>query len=269
LRPLARLGVADAGAALGLFFDLDDTALTHGALTREAYDAMWRAHYAGLVLVGLTGRPCAWGEVLARQWPVAGVVVENGALAIVREGPGVRVLDPCDAAMRERRARMLDAVKKDVADAAPALAFADDAWCRRTDVTWDVGEKARPSEETIASAVHAIERAGAKTFRSSVHLHATFDRTDKAQGAVRFAREVLGVDESRALARFAFAGDSANDAASFAAFHLTFGVANIRNHLAKLSVPPRWVADAEMGAGFTQIINRLVEVRASSASARA
>jgi HAD superfamily hydrolase (TIGR01484 family) len=261
LRPLARLGHADAGATLGLFFDLDDTLLTHGALSRESYEAMWRARDAGLALVPVTGRPCAWGEVLARQWPVAGVVVENGALAIVREGPGVRVLDPCDAQVRARRAQMLSEVAQAVADAAPELAFADDSWCRRTDVTWDIGEKQRPEEQTIAAAVVAIEGAGAKTFRSSVHLHATFDRTDKAQGAVRFAREVLGIDESRALARFAFVGDSANDAACFAAFHLTFGVANVQRHLARLPVPPRWVSNEEMGAGFVEIVNCIVEVR--------
>jgi HAD superfamily hydrolase (TIGR01484 family) len=266
LRPLAQLGHADAGATLGLFFDLDDTVLTHGALSHEAYDSMWRAREAGLVLVAITGRPCAWGEVLARQWPVAGVVVENGALAIVREGPGVRVLDRCDPQLRARRAQMLAEVARAVSSASPELAFADDSWCRRTDITWDIGEKDHPGEDVVTKAIAAIEGVGAKTFRSSVHLHATFDRTDKAQGAVRFARDVLGVDESRALARFGFAGDSANDAACFAAFHLTFGVANVQRHLARLPVPPRWVANAEMGAGFAEIVNRLIEIRRASAT---
>jgi HAD superfamily hydrolase (TIGR01484 family) len=266
LRPLAQLAHADAGATLGIFFDLDDTVLTHGALTREAYDVMWRARDAGLALVAITGRPCAWGEVIARQWPVAGVVVENGALAIVREGPGVRVVDPCDARVRAARAQMLTEVAQAVSLAAPELAFADDSWCRRTDVTWDIGEKDHPAEEIVARAIAAIEGVGAKMFRSSVHLHATFERTDKAQGAVRFARDILHVDESRALARFAFAGDSANDAACFAAFHLTFGVANVQRHLARLPVPPRWVANSEMGAGFAEIVNRIVQVRSASAA---
>ena len=53
--------------------------------------------------------------------------------------------------------------------------------------------------------------------------------------------------------RFAFAGDSGNDAACFAAFRTTFGVANVRASLARLSVTPRYVATRTMGEGFAEI----------------
>ena len=72
MRPLSALGAEEARGLRGLLFDLDDTLLSHGLLTRAAYDALWDLHDAGLRLVAVTGRPCAWGEVLARQWPVEG-----------------------------------------------------------------------------------------------------------------------------------------------------------------------------------------------------
>jgi hydroxymethylpyrimidine pyrophosphatase-like HAD family hydrolase len=94
-----------------------------------------------------------------------------------------------------------------------------------------------------------------------VHLHATFARHDKASAAVRFVRERFGDDEGSSLWRWGFVGDSGNDASCFAAFATTFGVANVRAHLAHLSVPPRWVTSAERGAGFVEVANAIVRAR--------
>jgi HAD superfamily hydrolase (TIGR01484 family) len=261
VRPLAKLSASRARALRGVLFDLDDTVLSHGRLELRAYAAICRATESGLLLGAVTGRPCAWGEVLARQWPVRFVVVENGALAIVRDGAGVRVLDPCDLGERRRRVAALRDLEREMKDKLPELLPADDAWCRRTDTTWDIGERDHASAETVVLATEIIHRAGAATFASSVHLHASFDRTDKAQGAVRFLRHLTGEDESSALHAFAFVGDSGNDGPCFSAFHTTFGVANVRRHASRMSVPPRWVATAEMGEGFAEIIDTLLALR--------
>jgi hypothetical protein len=94
-----------------------------------------------------------------------------------------------------------------------------------------------------------------------VHLHATFDEDDKASGAVEFLSRAFGVDPGAALRTFAFVGDSGNDAACFAAFDASFGVANVAAHVGRLSVPPRYVADHAMGAGFAEIARLLVHER--------
>ena len=261
MRPLAKLPASRARALRGVLFDLDDTVLSHGHLGLRAYAAICRAAESGLVLGAATGRPCAWGEVLVRQWPVRFVVVENGALAIVREGAGVAVKDPCDPTERGHRVAALRALEREMAEKLPDLRPADDAWCRRTDTTWDIGERERASKETILAASEIIHRAGAATFASSVHLHASFDRTDKAQGAVRFLHGITGEDESAALHAFAFIGDSTNDAPCFSAFHTTFGVANVDRYASRMAVPPRWVASAEMGEGFAEIIDKLLDLR--------
>src|ERR1700689_3226812 len=80
----------------GLLFDLDDTLLTHGLLTRAAFDALWDLHDAKIKLVAVTGRPSGWGEVIARQWPIDGAVTENGAVHVVRDGRGIRLNQRCD-----------------------------------------------------------------------------------------------------------------------------------------------------------------------------
>ena len=51
MRPLSALPSSEARRLRGLLFDLDDTLLTHGRLTRAAYDALFDLHDAGLKLV--------------------------------------------------------------------------------------------------------------------------------------------------------------------------------------------------------------------------
>jgi HAD superfamily hydrolase (TIGR01484 family) len=265
VRPLSELGVEEARGLRGLFFDLDDTLLSHGVLTRAAYDALWDLADAGLAVVAITGRPSGWAELIARQWPVNGCIAENGAVSFVREGPtgksAVVLRDTCDPAQRASRRERLARLVATVRELVPEARLADDASARRSDVTWDVGERMTLPDVSIRRIVDAIEAAGARHTQSSVHLHATFDVDDKASGAVRFCVDDLGQDASAALARYAFVGDSGNDAACFAAFRTTFGVANVRAHLSRLSRTPKYVASAAMGDGFAEIARTLLTKR--------
>jgi HAD superfamily hydrolase (TIGR01484 family) len=263
VKPLSSLDPDEARALRGLLFDLDDTVLSHGLLARGAYDALWNLRDAGLVLAAVTGRPCGWGDVLARQWPIAGAVTENGAIYVVRRGPTVARVDTCSAGERLDRLERLERIVERVREVVPEARLTDDRAARRSDVTWDIGEAERLPEERTRAIVREIESAGARWSRSSVHLHATFDRDDKASGAIRFCVRELGESAGSVLSRFGFVGDSGNDAPCFAAFRTTFGVANVRESLGRLVVPPRYVASAAMGEGFAEIAAAILERRAA------
>ena len=103
MRPLAELAAAEARELSGVLFDLDDTLLDHGRLPEEAYRSLFRLKDAGLRLFAVTGRPAGWGEVLARQWPIDGVVTENGAIGYAREGDSLASWDRADEATRRSR----------------------------------------------------------------------------------------------------------------------------------------------------------------------
>ena len=261
MKPVSALAPDEASRLRGLLFDLDDTLLSHGLLTRVAYDALWRLHDAGLKLVAVTGRPCGWGEVLARQWPIEGCVTENGAVYLVRDGVTVVRRDSCDEAERSARRGRLARLAERVSETVPEARLTNDIHARRSDVTWDVGETTKLPEPRVRAIVREIEAVGAHWSQSSVHLHATFDLDDKASGALRFCVRELGEEPGGALARFAFIGDSGNDASCFAAFRTTFGVANVRASVRRLSVPPRYVAAGSMGEGFAEVASEVLDKR--------
>jgi hydroxymethylpyrimidine pyrophosphatase-like HAD family hydrolase len=153
-------------------------------------------------------------------------------------------------------------VRERVARELPFVQLADDCWARRCDIAWDVGERAHLSSDEIASLRTLIESAGARCLVSSVHAHALAGDYDKATGAILAAREALGCDLRREPGRWLFVGDSGNDAAAFAFFPLSAGVANVRAHLATLPVAPRYVSQADRGRGFAEIAARILLARA-------
>ena len=61
-----------------LLTDIDDTLTDEGQLKSEAYESLWLLQKKGISVIPVTGRPAGWCEMIARQWPVAGVIGENG-----------------------------------------------------------------------------------------------------------------------------------------------------------------------------------------------
>ena len=212
-------------------------------------------HEAGLRLVAVTGRPSGWGEVIVRQWPIDGAVTENGAVHVVRDGKGVAARrSTATTAAVARASRAPRSPRRDGREGdARACASPTTYHARRSDVAWDIGERERLEPSVVAELARLVVAAGARTTRSSVHLHASYERDDKASGAIRFVHARFGDDDGAALHRWAFVGDSGNDAACFAAFKTTFGVENVRAYARVLSVPPRWIAPSKRGAGFAEI----------------
>jgi len=261
MRPLATMSSEEASGIDTLLFDLDDTVLSHGVLTRAAYDAIWQLHEAGLFLIAVTGRPAGWGEVLARQWPLLAVVAENGAAILHRDGRGLNKL--VNPGARER----VWPIVGEIARVFPEIELADDNNARLTDVTFDIGERANVAPERVEQLRAFVQSRGARAVVSSVHLHATFESDDKASGALRALWLIRGLDAGRARARSAFVGDSENDAACFACFSTTVGVANIERYVARLTVPPRYVTEGSMGEGFVELANHLTRSRSSVDSA--
>ena len=80
MRPLADMPEKDAARIRLVLTDIDDTLTCEGRLPADAYRAVEDLSAAGFIVAPVTGRPAGWCDMIARFWPVAGVVGENGAL---------------------------------------------------------------------------------------------------------------------------------------------------------------------------------------------
>ena len=249
----------DPAGIRGLVFDIDDTVTRNGVLEPAAYSAMHRLASAGFDLVAVTGRPLGWTDVIARIWPVRIAVGENGAGWAWVDAAGAHEGYFCDPLEREAQGHLLASVRQRVAAAMPHITTTNDHHHRRCDLAFDVGESRSLPRAEIDALVAVIEQLGVHTSVSTVHAHAIPGPWDKAKGVERALHEVLSIDLGAELDRWVFVGDSGNDAAAFARFPKSVGVANVREHLDRLPVLPRYVTDGDRGVGFAELAAHLTD----------
>lgn len=244
--------------------DIDDTLTEEGRLPPIAYSAMARLKAAGLAVVPVTGRPAGWCDLIARQWPVDGVVGENGAFYF-RYDDARRVMIRRYAKSSEERQqdqRKLDAIREAVLAEVPGAAVAADQSYREADLAIDFCEDVPPlAQESVARIVSIFERFGATAKVSSIHVNGWFGTYDKLTTSCRFLREELDLDAEAAAETIVFVGDSPNDAPMFGFFPNAVGVANVLRFEDALSAAPRWVTSQPSARGFAELADLLLEVR--------
>ena len=269
--PLSTLSGPAARAASVVFTDIDGTITDPaGRIPSSVFDAMERLGAAGLDVVPVTGRPAGWCDMVARTWPVRGVVGENGGLAFHRagdaaRGPDARMIrtyaqDPATrAANRERLTRLAD----QVLDAVPGTALASDQPYREFDIAVDFCEDVeRLPEADIDRIVALLEEAGCNVKVSDIHVNAWFGAFDKASMCQRFGQDVLGLDlVGLDAGRAVYLGDSPNDAPLFAVFPMAIGVANVRDLAHRMQTLPAFVTEGRGCVGFVEAADRLIALR--------
>jgi HAD superfamily hydrolase (TIGR01484 family) len=259
--PIAELPASVRAEAGFLLTDIDDTLTDHGKLPAESYEALWRAHEAGLAVIPVTGRPAGWCDLICRQWPVAAVVGENGAFAFYLEDDHLQALrHPRSPEPRANRAR-LEEIAQQVFAAVPGTRPAKDQFSRLYDFAVDFREEPPYLDLDAARRIASIfESHGARARISSIHVNAWFGDYDKL-GMVeqlmrqRFSTDVTTPEGNR---RVLFCGDSPNDEPMFAAFENSVGVANIVEFADDLVSTPRYVTRAAGAGGFVEMMNVLL-----------
>jgi len=245
-----------------LFTDIDDTLTDHGELRAEAYEALWNLKEKGIKVVPVTGRPAGWCEMIARFWPVAGVVGENGAFYFrYSKKKMIRHFALAESERLKFRNRLDGEIKYRILKDVPGCAISSDQFCRLTDLAVDFCEDVPPlKERDVEKIVQIFESFGAKAKISSIHVNGWFGDYDKLTMCKVFAKTELKIDltKPRILKEVAFVGDSPNDEPMFAYFPNSFAVANIGRFLKKLKSPPQFLAPSKGGRGFSEIVNKIL-----------
>ena len=248
----------------GVFFDIDDTVTTDGRLEGSAYLAIEKLHEAGLLTVPITGRPAGWCDMIARFWPVAGVVGENGAFYFAYDRNSAK-MRRCYVRSKEQRLEdhtKLAALKKEILQKVPGSAISADQAYREADLAVDFCEDVDPlPNESVLKIKNIFGDSGAVAKISSIHVNGWFGDYDKLSTCQSFVSSELGFELSEQREKFIFVGDSPNDEPMFKYFPNAVGVANVQNFTNQLQHPPTWVTRHESGAGFVELVDHLLKNR--------
>ncbi|MBB3283271.1 HAD family hydrolase [Mitsuaria sp. BK037] len=240
----------------GVLTDIDDTLTAEGDIAPAALAALHRLQGAGVPVIAITGRPAGWSAPFALDWPLRGIVAENGGVLLHRENDAlVTEFAQDDATRRENFAR-LQACAGAIVATVPGAQLARDSAGRLTDIAVDHSEFTRLDDDAIAAVCDLMRAHGLVATVSSIHVNGWIGEHSKWTAAQWAVKRLTG----RAFdpREWVYVGDSTNDQLMFERVPLSVGVANIARFLPMLDHPPAYVAASERGDGFAEVARALL-----------
>jgi len=263
MKPVTHLSEEEARGVRYVLMDIDDTLTRGGKLLSSSYTALWNLKKAGLALIPVTGRPAGWCDLIAREWPVDGVVGENGALVFWEEPEsGSRLMaEYHPGAVRNDHAVLLRIKERALAEF-PDLRLAKDQFARLFDIALDFAEEEPVLPLSAAERIKAIaEEEGAIAKISSIHVNVWMGNYDKLSMAEYFLAKRFGWEAGKGDREIIFVGDSPNDEPMFKRFPLACAVANINKYGKLIKNLPAYNASMECGDGFAEIAEVILKKR--------
>lgn len=245
-----------------LFTDIDDTLTDEGLLGPEAYSAMWKLHNKNIHVVPVTGRPGGWCEMIARVWPVSGVVGENGGFYFRYHNKKMHRHFYFNQITQTENRKKLDQLQSEILKTVPGCDLASDQFCRLMDLAIDFCEDVQPLPPSdVQKIVDIFKRHGAQAKISSIHVNGWFGDYDKLTMALLFLEREFGVAADEAKRICAFSGDSPNDEPMFEFFTNSFAVANVKDFIDRINHKPNFVSKNRGGLGFAEIAEAILKYR--------
>ncbi|WP_235984395.1 HAD-IIB family hydrolase [Mesorhizobium neociceri] len=264
MRPLADFTALDRRNIAVVLTDIDDTLTDKGRLPAKAYAALERLKQAGFIVTPVTGRPAGWCDLIARQWPVDGVIGENGAFYFRYDDAKKRIVRHYakSAAERQADAARLKEIEQTVLREVPGAAVAADQAYREADLAIDFCEDVAPLPKTeVLKIVGIFQRYGATAKISSIHVNGWFGKYDKLSTSRLFLRDCFGIDIDHDKDSIVFVGDSPNDAPMFGFFPNSVGVANVLDFAGELPASPAFVTSGRGAEGFAELADALIAAK--------
>jgi HAD superfamily hydrolase (TIGR01484 family) len=212
-------------------------------------------------MLPITGRPAGWCDHIARMWPVAGVVGENGAFYFRYDEAQKKMRRHYFASERKRQENQLklETLKHDILEQVPGSKVSADQAYREADLAIDFCEDVvRLSGAAIDRIVRIFEEAGAQAKISSIHVNGWFGHYDKLTMTKRFFKDVYSQTLDQEKEQIVFIGDSPNDCPMFAFFPHAVGVHNILEFKEQLDCEPAWFTETKGGLGFAEMVDILL-----------
>ncbi len=244
-----------------LLTDIDDTMTTDGMLPAISYETLFKLKTAGIHVIPITGRPAGWCEMIARLWPVSGVVGENGGFYFQYKNKKMHRWFYTDSKTISENKLKLKKIETEILNSVLGSAVSSDQFCRLMDLAIDFCEDVPAlSKPDVQKIVSIFENHGAIAKVSSIHVNGWFGNYNKVSTTLKFLENEFGLSEKQALETCAFVGDSPNDEPMFQKFPKSFGVANINNFADQIKFKPAFIANKNSGEGFAEIVNKILNL---------
>jgi HAD superfamily hydrolase (TIGR01484 family) len=238
-----------------LFTDIDDTLTTDGFLPDRAYASLWKLARAGVKIVPVTGGPAGWCDLIARLWPVAGVIGESGAFYFVydRGEKKMRRVFAQSEELRRENAGKRENLRARILAEVPGAAAACDQIYRIVDLAIDIRQDVPPLPPAEVEKIYELVRAsGAVCATSSIHINCWFGDYDKISAMKDFLAREAGRSLEEMQERILYIGDALNDEPAFREIRYCVGVANILPVLGGMKFPPRYICGNKSAEGFAE-----------------
>ena len=238
MKPLAQFPASAARAIRYVLTDVDDTLTCRGSLSAATYRALEGLRDAGIIIVPVTAAPSGWCDVMARMWPVGGVIGENGGLYLRRRGDDMDVRFWQSPPERARSMARLRLTAEAIAAAIPNAQTAADQPYRQTSWAISTSAKGADRNRAVASVVAAWRDAGANVTINSLWVLGWHGGFDKLAMAKTMMVEVFSVDLDLEREHVIYVGDSLNDEPMFKFFPHAVAVSTISTWLDQLTCLP-------------------------------
>ena len=241
--------------------DIDDTLTDEGKLKPNAYQALWDLKNAGFKIIPITGRPAGWCEMIARFWPVDGIVGENGAFYFRYHKNKMHRFFEISESQRTENRKKLKLIEAEILNEIPGCAVASDQFSRIADLAIDFCEDVPPLHKDQVLKIKSIfEQHGAVAKISSIHVNGWFGQYDKLTMIKKMMLQEFQLSGNDLLKSCLFVGDSPNDEPLFSYFPNSVGVANVLNFKNQMQAHPKFITTSKGGDGFEELARKLLEL---------
>jgi len=261
MKPFSEFPICSKTQIKFVLTDIDDTLTINGRLPSAAFSAMEKLQQNHICVIPITGRPAGWCDHIARMWPVAGLVGENGAFYFCYDVEKKKMIRRYFKSEPERLRdqKKLDALREEILRQVPGSDVSADQAYREADLAIDFCEDVDPlPESSIETIVQLFENAGAQAKPSSIHVNGWFGSYNKLIMTKLLLKEIYSIDVDNKNECVLYIGDSPNDCPMFGFFRHSVGVANILDFKGRLESEPTWITTKIGGYGFAEMTDILI-----------
>lgn len=228
-------------------------------ISAKAFQALWDLHDSNIITIPITGRPAGWCDLIVHEWPVAGVIGENGAFAFWEDSGQLKRIYHKNAVYNDNA--ILKKIESRVLKEVPGSRIAGDQFGRMFDLAIDFAEEQPKLPLSSAIKIKEIcDSEGAISKISSIHVNTWLGAYSKLEMTIEFLKMYFGYDDTMNDS-IIFFGDSPNDEPMFSHFNFSIGVANILRYKHLIKDFPKYITKQTEGDGFAEGINKILSLR--------